>query len=158
MKLTLFRGRPGTGKTTQAHKFAQEQGLCVISKDLFYDTLAQSQSLSDAERNPLSYQLLFNFLEENKNNNSHVVIDFPFQKVQEITSFQERCNSLRIELDLVLVICSDHELWGKRLRARSDNPKPNQIITTLDGFRELYGTLEIEPLFGERVVDTATHE
>ncbi len=149
----LFRGRPGVGKTTITNAFSEKIKSVVLRKDDIYDVT--SKYIDDnTSRNKLSYSVLYKVLESNKNSQTSIILDYPFQINENVIELQKWCKENSIKLLLVLVTCSDKELWKQRFNKRAENPTPNQLITDLDELEKHYGTLDIEPLEGELVIDT----
>jgi broad-specificity NMP kinase len=61
MKIILFRGRPGVGKTTISDAFTRDLNYFLLRKDDLYDI--SSQLLSDHnDRNKIAYKSLYKLL------------------------------------------------------------------------------------------------
>ncbi|MCX6756119.1 MAG: hypothetical protein NTX85_02160 [Candidatus Nomurabacteria bacterium] len=101
-----------------------------------------------------SYDSMFKILELNSVLNSKIILDFPFNKEEEINNLYTWCDDYNIKLISILVVCSDRKIWESRFNQRSQDPKPNQLITNLDELEKHYGDLNIVPLEGEIVVNT----
>ncbi len=149
----LFRGRPGVGKTTVSNIFAESRSLLILRKDDIYD-VSSAYVNEHQTRNKISYDSMFKILETNSVLGTKFVLDFPFNKTEEINNLYEWCSKFGIKLVSILVICSDRELWESRFDKRSENPLPNQLITNLNDLEKHYGDLNIQPLENEVVVDT----
>lgn len=151
--IILFRGRPGVGKSTISNAFAKGRKLPILRKDDIYDSAA-SYIEDHMIRNRISYDSLFKILESNISSETSLILDYPFQRDEEIINFQRWCKECNVHLVSVLVICSDREVWKERFNKRSENPAPNQLVTDLDQLERHYGNLDLKPLEGEIVVDT----
>jgi len=152
--IILFRGRPGVGKSTISDEFSKERKLPILRKDDIYDSTA-SYIDDHVVRSKISYDSLFKILESNIFSGTSIILDYAFQKNEEITNFQKWCENRNLHLVSILVICSDREVWKERFNKRSENPAPNQLITDLDELERYYGNLVLEPIEGEIVIDSA---
>lgn len=153
----LFRGRPGVGKTAVSNRLSERLRCPVIRKDDIYDVLAGTVDGHDS-RNRLSYGILYKMLESNASNRSSVILDFPFNREDEMKAFRMWLRDKGIALVSVLCTCSDEKLWASRFEVRKDNPLPNQLITDFEQLKRHYGgDLTIAPIEGELVVDTVEH-
>lgn len=151
--IILFRGRPGVGKSTLSNALAKERKLPILRKDDIYD--ATTIYIEDHTiRNKISYDSLFKILESNISSGTSLILDYPFQRDEEIVNLQEWCKKRDLNLVSILVTCSDREIWKGRFNKRSENPTPNQLITNLDELEKHYGNLYLKPLRNEVVVDT----
>lgn len=153
MQIILFRGRPGVGKTTITNAYIQNRNCCLLRKDDLYDVSSEIV-LEHSDRNRISYNGLYKILESNVSSNAFIVLDYPFQHEGDFELIRNWCSKHGVDLKSVLVTCSDKELWSKRLLDRSQNPAPNQLVTSYETFEKMYGTMIIEPEQGELVVDT----
>ncbi len=153
MRIILFRGRPGTGKTTLTHAFAEKTHFPILRKDDIYDPVSEYVN-EHSERNKASHGILYKILESNVHSNSTFVLDFAFQNSSDYSIIKNWCMERDVEFKSVLVTCSDEKLWAERLDRRAENPTPNQLITSFEGFKKHYGTMYVEPEQGELVVDS----
>lgn len=153
MKLILFRGRPGTGKTTLSHTLAGETHFSVLRKDDFYDP-ASLYIKEHQERNRLCHEILYSVLESNRHSDTTFILDFAFQNQSDFSSIKTWCTERRVELKSILVTCSDQKVWAARFNKRAEHPAPNQLITNFEALKKYYGTMEIVSESGELVVDT----
>lgn len=153
MKIILFRGRPGAGKTTVSHAFAEITHFPVLRKDDFYDPA--SVFLKDhGERNRLSHDTLYKILESNAHTNATFILDFAFQNEKDFSMIKDWCAEHNIELKSILVTCSDETTWAERFNKRAESPAPNQLITNFDELKKYYGFMQIEKEPEELLVDT----
>ncbi|MBI2121012.1 MAG: AAA family ATPase [Parcubacteria group bacterium] len=153
MKIILFRGRPGTGKTTLSNAFAKYVDFPVLRKDDVYDAAAEFVSEHDI-RNKISHGVLYNILETNRKTNCTFILDYAFQYPGDIQIIRKWCNERGVVLKSILVTCSDEKLWAERLKMRAENPAPNQLLTDFESFEKLYGTMQLLPEEDELFVDT----
>lgn len=151
--IILFRGRPGVGKSTVSNTLAKDRKLPILRKDDIYDSAA-TYIEDHTIRNKISYDSLFKILESNTYSGTSLILDYPFQRDEEVINLEMWCKSHDLHLISVLVICSDREIWKQRFNKRSKNPTPNQLITNLDELEQHYGDLNLKPLENEIVVDT----
>ncbi|WP_282941428.1 AAA family ATPase [Paenibacillus sp. RC67] len=152
-EIILLRGRPGVGKTTISNQLSSRLNLPVIRKDDFYD--ATAAYLKDHEqRNKICYGILFQFLETNKNVEGRWILDFPFNREDEMIRFKSFLNSQGYMLSSVLCVCSDETVWAERFNQRKQNPLPNQLITDFTELKAYYGNLSIQSIQDELTVDT----
>lgn len=153
MKIILFRGRPGSGKTTITHAFAEKTHLPILRKDDFYDPIS-SFLTEHANRNVLCHQIMYEILESNTHSDATFILDFAFQNDRDLTTIKDWCRGKDVSLKTILVTCSDEKVWAERFNMRADNPMPNQLITNFDELKKYYGTMQIVPDTGEQVLDT----
>lgn len=125
----------------------------VLRKDDIYDAAATYVE-DHGIRNKISYDSLFKMLESNISSETSLILDYPFQRDEEVLNLQRWCKERNLQLVSVLVVCSDREIWKSRFNVRSQNPTPNQLITDLDELERHYGDLILKPLEDEIVIDT----
>lgn len=154
MKIILFRGRPGAGKTTLSSILAKEINAPVLRKDDIYDVAAELLS-THQDCNKLSYNSLYQILASNTQTNCTFILDYPFQTTEDLAVIKNWCLERGVELKSILVTCTDEKLWADRFNVRSINPAPNQLITNFDTLKEHYGNIQITPEPTELLVDTA---
>ncbi len=153
MKIILFRGRPGTGKTTLTHAFAEKSHFSILRKDDVYDPV--SEYVKDhSDRNKLSHAILYKILESNIHSDTTFILDFAFQNPQDFLIIKNWCNERNVSFKSVLVTCSNESLWAERFNKRVDNPTPNQLITNFEDLKKHYGVMQLVPEQGELTVDT----
>ena len=153
MKLILFRGRPGTGKTYLSNLLSSKIGAPILRKDDIYDVI----SVLDPEhqrRNNITYKLLYAILKTNKHGSPTLILDFPFQLSADFAGLRDWCNANKIVLRSILVTCSDEALWAARINRRAESPLPNQLIGDFEELRHRYPELYLPPEPGELMIDT----
>jgi predicted kinase len=153
MLLILFRGRPGTGKTTMSNLLATKINVPVIRKDDIYDQLTLLSGTHDL-RNKTTFNIIYSILISNIHNSSTLILDCPFQFEEDIKSLKDWCRSHDVQLKTILVTCSDEQIWSERFKERAKNPAPNQLITDFEGFKDRYKVMQLKPDDGELLVDT----
>jgi len=152
-EVVLFRGRPGVGKTTLSNRLSSQLNIPIIRKDDFYDTIAFYNDHHE-QRNKISYGILFRLLQTNASIDTRTILDFPFNKEEEMANFVNWLKSRNYRLTSVLCTCSDEQIWAERFHHRKQDPLPNQLITDFDELKRYYTDLSIPPFDGELVVDT----
>jgi predicted kinase len=153
MKIILFRGRPGAGKTTVSNICAKRMNLPVLRKDDIYDVVAESVA-EHTIRSGISYCVLYKILESNAGSNATFVLDYPFHHPGDMEKIRVWCRVHKVILKSILVTCSDENVWAERLRERAKNPAPNQLLTDFESFKKLYGTMQLISEADELCIDT----
>ncbi|MCX6753253.1 MAG: AAA family ATPase [Candidatus Nomurabacteria bacterium] len=157
MKIILFRGLPGSGKTTMSDFVSKETGVPILRKDDIYDLL--SDFIEDHKiKNEISYGSLYSILETNKQTNSVFIVDYPFNKIEHFSIIKDWCKENNVELKSILVTCSDEVVWAERFNTRAESPKPNQLLTNFEELKKHYDTMQIKPENGELSIDTLNSE
>jgi hypothetical protein len=152
-EVILLRGRPGVGKTTISNRLGSEFNVPIIRKYDFYDVIANYNE-DHEQRNKVSYGILFRLLQTNACTNVQYILDFPFNKEEEMRNFTLWLENQNYVVKSVLCICSDEKIWADRFNIRKFIPLPNQLITDFDELKNYYKDLSIRPMNGELVVDT----
>ncbi|MFD2584478.1 AAA family ATPase [Pedobacter vanadiisoli] len=153
MLLILFRGRPGTGKTTMSNLVSAKMSVPIIRKDDIYDQLVSLSGNHDL-RNKITFNIIYSLVTSNIHNSSTLIIDCPFQFEEDITSFRAWCRTHQVHLKTILVTCSDERIWSERFKERVINPAPNQLITDFEEFKSRYKVMQLQPDEGELLIDT----
>jgi len=150
-KIILFRGRAGVGKTTLSNELGRRLKIAIIRKDDIYDSISNYIQDHDT-RNKFCYKLIYQIMQTNLNCNADLIIDAPFPEILELQNWIYYNNG---ELKPILCVCSDENLWADRFNQRKLDPKPNNIITDFEEMKKHYGTLRINPIEGELVLDSS---
>ena len=153
MKVILFRGRPGTGKTLLSGLLAKRLNIVVLRKDDIYDNIAFLNA-EHSLRNKATYNVLYTVLKSNECSASKIILDFPFQLEEDIDELAVWCHAHSVELKSILVTCSDEGLWAERFNKRAKSPAPNQLITDFEQLKSRYTTMQIKAHAGELLIDT----
>jgi tRNA uridine 5-carbamoylmethylation protein Kti12 len=153
MKLILFRGRPGTGKTYLSNLLSTRINAPILRKDDIYDIISAVVPEHQV-RNKVTYELLYAILTTNKHHQPTFILDFPFQLAEDIAALKTFCNCHHVTLKSMLVTCSDENLWNARINRRAESPVPNQLIADFEELRRRYPDLQLQPDAGELVIDT----
>ncbi|EHQ29939.1 AAA family ATPase [Mucilaginibacter paludis] len=156
MKLILFRGRPGTGKTLLSGLLSAQLNLPVIRKDDIYDGLS-TLNPDHQQRNSATHHILYAVLKSNAPTTSTLLLDFPFQFDDDIAKLKNWCIENNVELKSIVVTCSDEELWASRFNKRAENPAPNQLITDFKLLKQRYGEMQLRPGPLELLIDTVNN-
>lgn len=152
-QIILVRGRPGVGKTAISDRLSKLLSATIIRKDDYYDMVAAYVE-SHESRNKISYAMLFQFLETNRYVKGQWILDFPFNREEDMIRFRDWLFSRGYALFSVLCVCSDENVWAERFNRRKLNPLPNQLITDFAELKAHYGDLSIAPIENEWIVDT----
>ncbi|PWK79679.1 putative kinase [Mucilaginibacter oryzae] len=153
MLLILFRGRPGTGKTTMSNLLSSKMEVPIIRKDDIYDQLVSLSSNHDL-RNKATFDIIYSIIASNIHSSSTLIVDCPFQFEEDITSFRVWCRDRQVRLKTILVTCSDEHIWSERFKERAKNPAPNQLITDFEVFKKRYKIMQLQPDEDELLIDT----
>jgi hypothetical protein len=79
----------------------------------------------------------------------------PSIRKEDMERFKTWLEERGFKLKSILLVCLDEAIWAERFNKRQSNPLPNQLITDFQELKRHYGDLNLEPLSGELVVDTA---
>lgn len=153
MKIILFRGLPGSGKTTISTLVSKETNIPVLRKDDTYDLVSEFVQ-GYQTRNKISYGTLYAILKTNSKLDCSFIIDFPFNNQEHFSIIKSWCKEYGVELKSILVTCSDEKVWAERFNVRGENPLPNQLITNFEELNKNYnGVIQVTPEPGELVLD-----
>lgn len=153
MKLILFRGRPGTGKTFMSNLLSHRIDAPILRKDDIYDIISILEP-AHYKRNSITYKLLYAILNTNRHTSPTLILDFPFQTPEDITGLRTWCSENKVTLRSILVTCSDETLWATRINRRAESPLPNQLIADFEELRHRYPELYLKADTGELLIDT----
>jgi adenylate kinase family enzyme len=153
MRIVLFRGRPGVGKTTLSTAIAEACGHPVLRKDDIYHMSAKRLD-EHASRNDLSYETIYTILETNQHVPCTFLLDCPFQHPGDMEALHAWCTEHQVELKSILVVCSNESLWAERISNRGERPHNIHHFTSFEKLKNYYGTMHLSPEAGELVIDT----
>jgi len=121
MKMVVFSGLPGTGKSALAESVGRELGIPVFAKDWLEATLLRCELVPANEKKPLGsvgYQLLTTLAERQLMLGQSVVLD----SVASTESIRSTWKQLSAKYDaewlVVECICSDENIHRARLKTR----------------------------------------
>ena len=124
MKLIVFSGLPGTGKSSLAEAVAKDLGIPVFAKDWLEATLLRSGLESTEEDKPLGfagYELLTVLAERQLMLGQSVILD----SVAATKSIRDRWRQLAAQYGagwrVIECVCSDESLHRSRLQDRKRN-------------------------------------
>lgn len=157
MKLIIFSGLPGTGKSMLAEALGRELGIPVFAKDWLEATLTRSELIASNQNKPLGsagYQLLITLAERQFMLEQSVILDSVASTRSIRDIWRQLAEQYQANWRLIECICSDESLHRSRLKARKRN---------IPGWHELEWS-EVErvkqyysPWEGERLVLDMIH-
>ncbi|HET7302725.1 MAG TPA: ATP-binding protein [Candidatus Saccharimonadales bacterium] len=150
----LIRGHQGVGKTEISQALSENHNFCRISKDDYYDPIMTE--LGDHKTSSkLAYIAMHSTLRANARSGNSFVLDAPFNGALAAPALMQDLETWGFAAKSVLVVCSDHEEWARRLKLRENEDNPSHQLTTLEEIKHYRGTLEAEPFKGEFVIDSS---
>jgi predicted kinase len=121
MKLIIFSGLPGTGKTTIAETVGRQLSIPVFAKDWLEATLLRSGLTPTSQEKPLGfagYELLSILAERQLMLNQSVILD----SVAGNQSIRKQWHQLAVQYTaawrVIECVCSDEDLHRSRLKRR----------------------------------------
>jgi len=127
----IFRGKSATGKTTISNKLSQKLNIAVLRKDDIYDSLASS-NFTHGMLNDICYKSLKKIIQTNIDLNNSLVIDIALHHNPYLIEFLSDINFKSSNVYQFLCICSDNDIWRKRVYERILNPTPNQLFKSVE--------------------------
>ncbi len=121
MKLIVFSGLPGTGKSTLAEAVGRELSIPVFAKDWLEATLLRCEVVQGNPHKPLGftgYELLTVLAERQLSLNQSVILDCVAAAESIRVSWQGLANQYGGDWRVVECICSDEGLHRERLKGR----------------------------------------
>jgi predicted kinase len=131
MKLIIFSGLPGTGKSALAEAAARQLGIPVFAKDWLEATLLRCEMTPANPEKPLGsagYQLLTTLAERQLMLGQSVILDSVASTASIRQTWRELAAKYHAEWYVIECICSDERLHRARLEPRQRN---------IPGWREL---------------------
>jgi len=121
MKLIVFSGLPGTGKSVLAESVARELEIPVFAKDWFEATLLRCELVPANPGKPLGsagYQLLTVLAERQLMLGQSVILDSVASTESIRLTWRKLSEKYNAELLVIECICSDEKVHRKRLGVR----------------------------------------
>ena len=121
MKLIVFSGLPGTGKSALAEAVAREFGIPVFAKDWIEATLLRCELAPTNPERPLGsagYQLLTILAERQLMLGQSVVLDSVASTQSIRSTWRELAEKYNAEWTVIECICSDEQVHRARLGTR----------------------------------------
>ena len=157
MKLIIFSGLPGTGKSTLAEAIGRDLGIPVFAKDWLEATLLRSglkQANEDKSLGFAGYELLTTLAERQLMLGQSIILDSVAASQTIRNTWRQLSDQYRADWRVIECICSDESLHRSRLKDRRRN---------IPGWHELEWA-EVERVkryfsawMGERLVLDLTH-
>lgn len=124
MKLIIFSGLPGTGKSTLAEAVGKELGIPVFAKDWLEGTLLRSGLKPTIEDKPLGfagYELLTVLAERQLILRQSVILDSVAGTQTIRNSWRQLAGQYGADWRVIECVCSDETLHRSRLKVRKRN-------------------------------------
>lgn len=124
MKLIIFSGLPGTGKSTLAEAIGRDLGIPVFAKDWLEAALLRSKLKSTCEDKSLGfagYELLTILAQRQLMLNQSAILDSVAAVKTLRTTWQELAKQNYANYYVIECICSDESIHRARLRERQRN-------------------------------------
>lgn len=150
----LIRGHQGVGKTEIAEVLSENYGFCRVSKDEYYDPIMNE--LGDHKTSSrLAYIAMRATLRANAKSGNDFALDAPFNGALAAPELMQDLEAWGFTAKSVLVVCTDHEEWARRLKLRENEDAPSHQLTSLEEIKHFRGTLEAQPFQNELVLDSS---
>jgi|SRR5687768_12206766 len=124
MRLILFSGLPGTGKSTLAEAIGRDLGIPVFAKDWLEATLIRSELKPTIQEKPLGfagYELLTILAERQLMLGQSVILDSVAASQTIRRTWQGLAEKYGADCRVIECICSDETLHRARLNSRKRN-------------------------------------
>lgn len=124
MKLIVFSGLPGTGKTTLAESIGRQLGIPVFAKDWLEAVLLQNSLQPTSDEKTLGYvgyELLTVLAERQLMLGQSVILDSVAGTWKIRETWKNVAKQFRSDWRVVECICSDEILHQQRLQGRKRN-------------------------------------
>lgn len=124
MKLIVFSGLPGTGKSTLAEAFAKQSGIPVFARDWLEAVLLQNglqPTANDKSLGYVGYELLTVLAERQLMLGQSVILDSVAATLSIRKIWRELSEKYHANWIVIECTCSDESLHRSRLAARKRN-------------------------------------
>ncbi|HEX9385347.1 MAG TPA: ATP-binding protein [Anaerolineales bacterium] len=157
MKLIIFSGLPGTGKSTLAEAVGRVLGIPVFAKDWLEAILIKSEWIASNQNKPLGsagYQLLTTLAERQFMLGQSAILDSVASTQSIRDTWQQLTEQYGAECRVIECICSDEMLHRSRLKERQRNiPGWHELEwSEVERVKQYYSAWE-----GEHLVLDMTH-
>ena len=157
MKLIIFSGLPGTGKSMLAEAVGRVLGIPVFAKDWLEATLISSELIASNQNKPLGsagYQLLTTLAERQFMLDQSVILDSVVSTQSIRETWRQLAEQYQANCRVIECICSDESIHRARLKERQRNiPGWHELEwSEVERVKEYYA-----PWKGKRLVLDMTH-
>lgn len=124
MKMIVFSGLPGTGKSMLAETVAKHFGIPVFAKDWLEASLVRSGLTPTLAEKPLGfagYSLLTTLAERQLLLKQSVILDSVASTESIRTTWRQLAKQFRADWHVIECICTDESLHRSRLQMRKRN-------------------------------------
>jgi predicted kinase len=124
MKLIIFSGLPGTGKSMLAEAVGKDLGIPVFAKDWLEATLIRSELIASNQNKPLGsagYQLLTTLAEHQFMLGQSAILDSVASTQSIRDTWRKLAEQYSADCRVIECICSDESLHRSRLKERKRN-------------------------------------
>ena len=121
MKLIIFSGLPGTGKSLLAEAVGRELGIPVFAKDWLEAVLLRSKLVpaeTEKQLGSIGYDLLTVLAERQSSLGQSVILDSVASTVSIRTTWRELARKYNADWRVIECICSDLGIHRERLEKR----------------------------------------
>jgi len=124
MKMIIFSGLPGTGKSTLAEAIARQFGIPVFARDWLEATLVQNglqSTLDDRSLGYVGYELMTILAERQLMLEQSVILDSVASTQALRNTWKELSKQYGAQWRVIECVCSDESIHRSRLSTRKRN-------------------------------------